>query len=172
MQEEERPQNTYDFFFLGGTNNSYGFETNLGIVYEIKFKPSPYLFPSESEYSANAFEFAIEVFLNPNPTSPPFDKKSSKTIAYIFEDFYQRNIETVTIYLCDSSDGRQMVRHRKFNIWFDEFNQEEYLKLDRILKDIHGNIFPTSLIMKHSNPFKEQIIHEFEAITDGYGTGK
>ena len=33
----------YNFEFRGNVNNSYGFETNLGIVYEVKFKPSSYL---------------------------------------------------------------------------------------------------------------------------------
>jgi hypothetical protein len=34
----------YKFYFEGGQNNSYFFETKEEIIYEIIFKPSPYLF--------------------------------------------------------------------------------------------------------------------------------
>jgi hypothetical protein len=38
----------YKFEFVHNTNNSYFFETTLGIVYELKFKPSPYLLGDEN----------------------------------------------------------------------------------------------------------------------------
>lgn len=37
----------YQFIFDGGTDNSYFFETNSGIIYQIKFKPTPYLFGND-----------------------------------------------------------------------------------------------------------------------------
>lgn len=33
----------YSFVFEGGLNNSYVFYTGLGVVYDIQFRPSPYI---------------------------------------------------------------------------------------------------------------------------------
>ena len=38
----------YPFFFDGGENNVYAFETDLGISYEVKFRPSSYLLGNET----------------------------------------------------------------------------------------------------------------------------
>jgi hypothetical protein len=162
----------YDFLFLEDDNNSYIFETDNALVYEVKFKPTPYFFSPSSVYAKNTFEFAIEVFHNPTLENPPFDKRTSKTISDIFEDFYQKFSSTVTIYICDSSDGRQMARNRKFTIWFEEFQNAEYLKVDAILIDSTKNRFPISLILRRNNPHLVQIFEEFETITRGYNTDK
>ena len=42
MQKEGQKSSKYDFEFKGGKNNSYVFETNYDITYEVKFKPSSY----------------------------------------------------------------------------------------------------------------------------------
>jgi hypothetical protein len=162
----------YNFFYLKGEDNSYLFETESELIYEIKFKPTPYFFSKNTTYSDNTYEFVIEIFYNPTSISPPFDKRVSKTISDIFEDFYLKNSETVTIYICDSSDGRQMARSRKFHIWFEEFQHENYLKIDVILVDSAKNRFPTSLILRRNNPYLLQIFEEFENITSGYNNQK
>lgn len=61
----------YSFVFIGGKNNLYRFETKSFIIYEISFKPTPYLFDNEiSEISKLIFEFSILVFENPNTKLP------------------------------------------------------------------------------------------------------
>ncbi len=167
MQNNE-PLLGYDFF---SSENGYIFETNLGVEYEVKFKSTPYLFSSKSLYADNIFELIITV-LKTNLGRPPFDRRTSKTISDIFEDFYQKFSETVTIYICDSSDGRQMARSRKFHIWFEEFQHENYLKIDVILIDSEKKRFPTSLILRRNNPYLLQIFEEFESITSGYSAEK
>lgn len=82
----------YNFIFLGGENNSYFFETDFSIVYEIKFKASDYLFFSLDEsISKNVFEFVIDRAYNPNKTKTPLDPKIGSTISHIFNDFFERN---------------------------------------------------------------------------------
>jgi hypothetical protein len=41
---------TYNFIFVGGKENSYVFETEIGVIYEVKFKPSKYIFESGFSY--------------------------------------------------------------------------------------------------------------------------
>ena len=78
----------YDFTFIGGNNNSYIFETKNGIVYEIKFKPSPYLLSENKNYSNLIYEFVIDVAINLTHKNPPLDSIVSNTVAAIFKEFF------------------------------------------------------------------------------------
>ena len=44
MSNEERQLLGYNYEFLGGIFNSYFFATVGVIIYEVQFKPTPYLF--------------------------------------------------------------------------------------------------------------------------------
>ncbi len=155
----------YNFVFIANVSNSYLFETDYNVAYEIKFKPFDYLF-LDKEFGKYAYEFVIEVFSKPKGIGVPKDAKIAITIAAIFDDFFERQTETVAIYICDSSDGKQMARHRKFSTWFASFGNEKYLKVDFLLDE---ETVPVSLVLQHINPYKDQIIREFEIITGGYG---
>jgi Family of unknown function (DUF6169) len=158
----------YDFIFAGGAANSYLFETDYSVAYEIKFKPFEYLFENEG-FKHTTFEFVIEQFSKSKEVEAPLDERISKTIATIFYDFLDNQTEKVAIYVCDSSDGRQMARHRKFSGWFSYFDRGNYIKVDFILQEINERV-PVSLILHRKNPYKGAIIEEFERITDGYGS--
>ncbi|WP_309608797.1 DUF6169 family protein [Flavobacterium sp.] len=154
----------YEFEFRGGLNNNYGFETELGIVYEVKFRPSNYLFGDETTVYANhIYEFIIEIVYNPLGKNPPLDKLISKTISEIIKDFYYKKDGSVCIYICDSSDGRQELRRRKFDDWF---YSEEYglIKIDEKIRDSKGNVYPISLIIQRENPYFIEIIDGFRKI--------
>lgn len=168
MKKEEQPSSGYDFVFMGFESNSYFFETDSKITYEIQFKPTPYLFNEKYEFANLTFEFVISVIYNPLQGRPPLDGNTSRTIAKIFEDFYQKFNNIVTIYICESSDNRQMVRHRKFNIWFEEFHENMFLKIDTVFTDTQGIRVPSSLIIKKDNPFRTQIFDEFVKISDSF----
>jgi len=47
-----RDSKGYNFIFRGGHNNSYTFDTNYQITYEVKFKPSSYLFDERYQFSS------------------------------------------------------------------------------------------------------------------------
>lgn len=167
----DKPLLGYDLYFLEDFSNSYFFETALGIKYEVKFKPFTYLF-SNPYYANNTFEFVIDINYNPTDKRPPLDRRTSKTIADIFEDFFQKKDDTITVYVCDSSDSRQIARSRKFHIWFEEFQRKNFVKYDLSLIDSEGVMFPISIILHSKNPYKIQIFKEFDDIAEGYNTEK
>ncbi|MEY3417525.1 MAG: hypothetical protein RL060_1637, partial [Bacteroidota bacterium] len=74
----------YSYFFVGGLNNSYFFETVNDIIYEIKFKPSSYLFDNHInlDIADLVFEFVIGIAEKPANLKPPLDKKISVTVAH------------------------------------------------------------------------------------------
>ena len=155
----------YPFFFDGGENNVYAFETDLGISYEVKFRPSSYLLGNETTPFANhIYEFIIEIVYNPLGKSPPLDKLISKTISGIVKDFYYKKNGSVCIYICDSSDGRQDLRRKKFDDWF--YSEDEYglVKMDEKILDSKGNVYPISLIIHIANPYFTEIIDSFRKI--------
>lgn len=121
----------YEFVFWGGINNTCAFITDHQIVYELKFKPSSYVFGNQPPFTEFAFEFVIEVAENPQPKLPPSDSLISFTIARIFNDFFALK-ETVVVYICENVDGRARSRNRKFNQWFEQSSQEglSFVKFD------------------------------------------
>jgi Family of unknown function (DUF6169) len=159
-------EDAYDFYFLSDSDNRYFFENKNEIGYEIKFKPFPYLFTNEL-FSTDTYEFIISVFSNPTRKTPQFDKNLGITISKIFDDFYQRNHKSITIYICDTSDSMQLARARKFSSWFLAFQNEMYLKNDAILLTKNNEKVPVSIILRRDNPFKYMIMEAFEMLTDG-----
>jgi len=153
---------SYLFKYIDDTTNSYLFETDTGIVYQIKFKPTPYLFGDEiSDISEFIFEFIIEVVYNPFDNLPPNDKKIGLTVVSIFKDFYLKIGNAVSVYICDSSDGKEFARKRKFDFWFSLYNNETFVKIDEVIIDEKKNIFPISLIISKLNPNRGVIIDAF-----------
>ena len=152
---------SYNYVFLGGINNSYVFETSKGIVYEIKFKPSSYLFSENEVFSKLIYEFVIEVAINDTGKSPSFDAQVSETIALIFKEFFIKNSYNVCLYICDSSDGKEDIRRKKFNDWYYKYENGMFIKLDEALIDSNKKIFPISLIIYNKNPYAKEIASAF-----------
>jgi chorismate synthase len=157
---------------LGGIKNGYSFTTSNTITYEVTFKPTPYLFGEDSTFSLNTFEFSLLVSANALTKSLPFDKAIAPTIAAIFVDFYSKAEDTIAIYICDSSDGRQLLRQRKFNDWFEIYKKETFIKIDSGFVESNGTFYPVSLIIKNKNPHRVQIFEAFLNVIDGYNADK
>jgi hypothetical protein len=152
----------YLFSNLNDSSNSYLFETDLEIIYQIKFKPTPYLFGDHIiDVSEYIFEFIIDVVNNPNSKLPPNDKKVGATVVAIFIDFYAKIGNAVSIYICESSDGKEFIRKRKFDQWFAQFNDNTFVKIDEMIVDSNKKLFPISLIISKLNPKRAMIIDAF-----------
>lgn len=162
----------YNFQYIGGKNNSYVFETKIGIVYEIKFKPSSYINVFDAAISEYIFEFVIELSENNTGKNPPLDKKVSDTIAAIFEEFLIKHEYNIALYICDSSDGKQELRQRKFDDWFYRYKEKPFAKWNEILKDSKGNRFLISMIIQNQNPRRLEIIDAFLKLADDNNTEK
>jgi Family of unknown function (DUF6169) len=158
---------SYPFESINNASNSYFFATTLGSVYELKFKPSPYLLGNEAAKFANdIYEFIIEVVYNPLEKTPPLDKNVATTIAAIIKDFYYKKSETICIYICDSSDGKQELRRRKFDDWFYSQHGIGLVKVDEKIADSKGNEYPISMILLKTNPYFVEIVFAFSQIAN------
>ena len=158
----------YNFEKIDSEEFIYLFDTDFGLSYEIVFKPTPYLFPAEKPYSNDAYEFSIIVIENPNHASPPFDNRIGSTIANIFDNFYEKYGNTISLYICASHDNRQFVRFRKFSSWFATFGSSKYFKIESAVEDAEGQKFPLALIIKKDNPYFNDIITSFNQVLGYY----
>jgi hypothetical protein len=110
LSSEFDKQLKYDYEYGGGIFNSYVFQTNTRIIYEVLFKPSGYIFQENVSFHDDTYEFSILVTDNPNCQNPPLDKLIPNTIASIFTDFFQKR-ESIVVYICKTSDFRAMSRN-------------------------------------------------------------
>ena len=90
MFEIGESQEFYEYRFAGGKNNSYIFDTDNKITYEIKFVPSGYLFEEGHPARDFTYEYIISVLENNTGKTPPLDKKIPLTLALIFQDFLKK----------------------------------------------------------------------------------
>lgn len=165
MKQEEDVPLSYKYRFDGGKFNSYFFQTDNEIVYEVKFKPTDYLFGKDSVFSRMTFELVIE--LKTTNIKLPLDKLIPYTIASIFDNFFTQNDYNIVVYLYESSDSRQDARRRKFDTWFGYFKKHSYYKFELMFSDESGLQYFTSMIIKSDNPHRKQLVNNFaEVMTD------
>lgn len=162
----------YDYKFVGGLNNSYVFETFRGIAYEIKFKPSDYINLFDAVISKYIFEFIIKVAINETGKNPPLDVSVSETIAAIFAEFLLKHDYNIALYICDSSDGREELRQKKFDEWYDKYNDATFAKMNEVLFDSDGKRFLITMILQNKNPRRIEIIEAFLKLADENNTEK
>lgn len=153
--------NAYEYRVENEFKTKYSFDTDNLISYDVKFKPSDYIFEGRTEVYIPTFELSITVAINETGKNPPLDSRVSYTIAAIFYDFYKENNGQVVIFICDSSDTRQEVRRRKFNQWTETFKGNEFVKLDVQIIDPEGVVYYNSIILRTDNPYRSQILDSF-----------
>ena len=158
MKNEEQPGYQYDFLFAGGDFNSYAFTTDLLITYEVQFIPTPYLFGSDFVLADELVELVIKVAHNPLDRRPPSDPLVGPTVAAIIGDFYRKSSLTVTIFLCDTTDRKHKARWRKFNSWYVEFAESNYIRIDDSVRDAEQKVvYYCAVMVKHGNPYLREV---------------
>lgn len=151
----------YNYFASNDSENSYYFETSNGYLYQVKFKPSPYLFEFNEDIKKYVFEFVITLIENKLGKRPPLDPIVSDTVAIIFKEFLLKHNNNVAVYICDTSDGRQDLRRKKFDLWFNNYQNEGFVKVDELILDSSHNFYPISLIIQKKHPKLLEIIGAF-----------
>jgi len=155
----------YSYKFLNGINNVYSFITIHGVVYEIRFKPSGYIFKEKPSFAKYIFEFSLQLIYRPEgKIKIASDHRIPKTVLVIFLDFFKRHFENICIYICDSSDSKQFVRKKKFDRWYNDYNIGGFSKLDETFKDRSGNQYPVSIILRSNNSFKLEVFKAFSEL--------
>lgn len=139
------------YYTICKTDSVAVFMTDNGLVYEAGFVED-YTF-----FDENAYQFYLKELTG---TSGPRDIKIMSTVAAIIEEFLIQN-DSVVVYICDDSDGRQAIRNRMFISWFNTTERHD----DYTLLMGHGTIgdctyFAAAIVAK-KNPDYQEIINAF-----------
>ncbi|MEA5460003.1 DUF6169 family protein [Arcicella sp. LKC2W] len=161
----------YTYDIIEEEFTTYFFKTTFQVFYRIEFKPTGYIFREEYIWSHYCYEFSIKLSEN-SPKNTPLDPLVSSTIAVIFMDFF-KDKEKIILYTCDTADRKHLVRVRKFDRWFEQFNKELFLKIDNSITDFAQNTtYYNSLIIRRDNPYKDEIVEAFEDLIGGFEEDK
>ena len=152
---------SYEYELSGDDQYVYRFATDSEIQYEVKFVPSTDYFDTYSELEADVFEMIISVVANPLGGRLPADGRIEATIFSIFEHFFLPQ-RYALVFICDSSDGREQARFRKFSNWFYQrtVNSTDLAKFDRMAID-GDTIIYLSLILSRRHPNLSRIVDVF-----------
>lgn len=132
-------------------DDSFLFETKQGVVYSVGF------LQDISFYGEGVYQFYL---INMSGRTIRTDENISETVRVIIEEFFSHK-EAVMLYICDTSDGRQIYRDRLFRIWFNTYIQNDSYSLltESILID---NIrYYSSVLMRKDNPKLVQVLSSF-----------
>ena len=161
----------YRFLLDEDELNTFAFETIYQLTYEVRFKHTGYIFADYPEIESNTFELIIRLVANHTGKRTPPDPRIAPTIATIFKTFLARN-ERIIVYICDSSDLRQAARARKFDGWFKQYEEANFLKIDRNILEPSGKLYLTSLIIRRDNPNKVLVLEVYKRLTSGENDDK
>lgn len=141
---------------IASDGNSLIFRTRYGLTYEVGFVED-YTFFDKDTYQFFIVEKNGNRFLK--------DVMVKETVWAIVEVFFQEN-SNVLLYVCDTSDGKQVIRDRLFDMWFYEYEKrEEYVHFTAKVESDSIYYF-ASVILRTSHPQLKEIRGAFELFTE------
>jgi len=127
------------------------FMTDNGLVYETGFVDDSTFFEE------NSYQFYLKELTG---TTASRDMKIMETVGVIIEEFLLQN-ESVVVYICDTSDGKQAVRNRIFINWFKTFAQHSNYTLLTGKGTLEDCTYYAAAIVAKNNPDYQDIINAF-----------
>ena len=107
----------------------YNFETNHGILYNAVFGGAAEFFPGAS-FAEQARLFAVGPATKKLTELPPgTDPLLGPTLAKIISGKFAADRNVIILYVCATEDKKELVRLRKFDRYFGEYNTDgTYIK--------------------------------------------
>lgn len=145
-------------------NNYFEFTTTTGIVYACYFLSYAEYFSEYEEIADNVYAFNVEI-IKGRKTGISADERIARTIIEIIKTFLSA-LENAVVYVCDMSDGKELLRKRKFDQWFRKYDDGTIIKVDGHIAVPNFNIYNAILIHKE-NPRKNRFIEAFNDLNEG-----
>ena len=131
---------------------SFRFFTDSGVHYSVDFIPDDLIAEGES------YQLIIA---NINNRKSPRDAKVKDSVLAIIDEFFREN-QTTLLYICETGDGKQSMRSRLFEHWFNSYNSKMlFTLLTTSIIDEEGEVNFATLIIRNDNPKLSEIIMEF-----------
>ncbi len=119
-------------------------------------------FKEYKEIANNIYAFNIDVLQK--GTTSTIDPRIGSTIVQIIKTFLN-GLTNAVVYVCDASDNKELLRKRKFDTWFREYDDGTIIKIDGHISIEDFNIYNAILIHK-DNPKKNRFIEAFNDLNN------
>lgn len=161
------------YLFERSETNPYNFvfKTNYELVYEIKFKHTPYIFVNEPDFAEDIYELSI-ILAEGSPIKTPPDPAIAQTVLAICMAFIDQMGHPIFLFICDSHDGRQAVRARTFTRWFQDSEVKGIAKFDGQFPDENGINIYISFMIPSNHPYYREAVVAFTDLIAAYKQAK
>ena len=132
-------------------DNIFMFETKQNIIYNVGFVPDT------SFMDKGLYQFFI---INASGRSIRADKDVFETVRVIIEEFFTQK-EPVMLYICDTTDKRQVYRDRLFRIWFHAYILNDAYTMYNEQMTLDNVRYFSSIILRKDHPLHNQVICSF-----------
>lgn len=134
-------------------NGFYEFTTDYGVHYSVGF--------IREDIALQRHEVYQFVIANTNHRPSPRDEKVRQAIVLMIDEFFRQN-NTTMLYICETTDGKQAMRHRLFQHWFSRENQTgNYSYHTATITDEEGIINYATIITRNDHPELVDVIQDF-----------
>ena len=144
-------------------NNYFEFKTASGAVYLCYFLSYTEYFSQYKQIADNIFSFNVDL-IKGRKASLAADERVGSTIIKIIRNFLS-GLENAVVYVCDNSDGKELLRKRKFDQWFKKYDDGTIIKVNGHIIVPNFNIYNAILIHKENNK-KNLFIEAFNELND------
>jgi hypothetical protein len=101
-------------------DNYYEFTTSAGIRYACYFLSYSEYFKDYKAIADNIYAFNVEL-LKRKKINVTLDERIGFTVVQIVKHFLEGLVNAV-VYVCDTSYSRELIRKRKFDSWFRQYD--------------------------------------------------
>jgi hypothetical protein len=144
-------------------DNYFEFKTANGAVYLCYFLSYSEYFKNYKEIAGNIFSFNVDI-VQGSKTGISSDERIGRTIIEIVKGFLA-GLENAVVYVCDTSDGKELLRKRKFDQWFRKYDDGTIIKVNGHIAIPNFNIYNAILIHKE-NQKKNRFIEAFNDLNE------
>lgn len=139
------------------------FVTDSEVTYFIEFFSYSYMVPKRVKLG-NIYTFNFYPSKEQTRERIKKDERIKATILDVLSKFFNEN-NTALVTICDSTDSKELYRHKLFDKWFIELKTVSVEKYDckTILED---TILYNSLLIHAKHPNKQKAIEYFYKIND------
>ena len=135
----------------------YEFITSAGTKYACYFLSYSSYFSAYKEIAANIYAFNIDILEKHGKVAT--DPRIGNTVVQILKTFLN-GLTNAVVYVCDTTDSKEMMRMYKFDSWFRQYDDGTIIKVDGHIAVPNFNIHNAILIHKE-NQKKNRFIEAF-----------
>ena len=139
-------------------DNIFIFKTKYGIVYSAGFMQDT------SFMNDGVYQFFL---INKSRKKGRRDEDIYETVRVIIEEFFAQK-ETIMLYICDTTDGRQASRDRMFRAWFHSYVESASYSMYTESMVIDQVRYYSSILMRKDHPKLITVLSSFTNFFKGH----